>query len=365
MTGSTIAGNRADLGGGIFNTGSITVGRGSTIGTVDADGTRDGNRAAIRGGGIHNVGMLNGHRKGRHRRRGTWSDGDGGGIAMSGRHRGDDASTAPGCPATAPLAGDGGGVSNGFQNRDWSVTLGGRLTVRDGTVIRGNTAAGPNDGAGLLRGGGGIAAFGGVTDVIGSTVEANVVDVPGSVYMFTGGGGILASGWAAAPTQLNVLGESSIRRNEVNGPSSHGGGLFVGSTTSLTFVESTIEENQALLGGGANVSGSSEFTGAIVRGNTARWTGGGMEIWGATVVLDDTDVAENRSHVGGGIRNLGGAVTLRNGTAVTGNEAAPLGAEGPHRRRRDRKRPDRRLPEPADDHEQHDLGEPRGQGRDS
>ncbi len=325
VTASTVAGNKADLGGGIFNTGTTTI-AGSTIGTREADATGDGNRAAASGGGIRNVGTL------------TVTDGaavsgnvagnDGGGIAMSG------ASTVTtidgaGVSGNRALAGDGGGVSNGFQHPDGSVTAGGKLTVEGGAVLRGNAATASPTLTGI-RGGGGIAAFGGVTDVVGATVEGNAVDAHGGGFVFTGGGGILAAAWVSAPTELNVRGGSAIRRNEVNGPSPSGGGILVGNEATLALTGSRIEENHAGSGGGVQAFGPSTFTRAVIRANKAPWSGGGLQVFGAVVVVDDTDVLDNRSRWGGGIHNWAGYTTIQNGTLVSGNEAAPTGVGGDH-----------------------------------
>jgi hypothetical protein len=114
---------------------------------------------------------------------------------------------------------------------------------------------------------------------------------------------------------------------------SQGGGLFNYSNASLTMTDCTVSKNTTTgtIGSrhGAGVAGASSgtvtLTSCTISGNTSSAGGGGIQNDG-TLELDNCTIDDNRAQGGdgGGIRNVGGTVTLTGGT-VEDNVASGVG----------------------------------------
>jgi hypothetical protein len=194
INNSTFSGNTATLGGGIFNSGLMTL-TGSTL---------SGNFAADRGGGIFNTGLL------------TLTD-----STL-------DTNTATG---GAGGSGSGGGLYNDL----------GTLTITD-SLISGNSA--DRDGGGLYNNSFSLT----ITD---STLSGNSADRGGGIYnagllaiagstlsdnsAVENGGGISNDGGGLA------LAGVTIRRNSA----AHGGGIFNTNGGVLAIVASDISDNES------------------------------------------------------------------------------------------------------------------------
>ncbi|MEJ7592695.1 MAG: hypothetical protein WKF77_14190 [Planctomycetaceae bacterium] len=185
--------------------------------------------------------------------------------------------------------GRGGAIFNGT----------GTLTIRNGTVIEGNTAAG----AAADDGGGGI---------------------------FNNGGTLVIDGSA---------GFVSISNNVATGASGSGGGIF-STAGSVTISDTTIDFNSANRAGGGIeiVTGTMLLNNVNLIGNDANGTagtanpgnGGGLHVSGiANVTIDSGSVFGNAAaREGGGLWNQAGAtLTIRNGTLIQSNDALGAAAD--------------------------------------
>ena len=296
----------AENGGGIYNIGTLKLGKGVTI---------TGNTAK-NGGGVYTKSVEN----------------KGGKVTIN-------SSTITENKAT----GNGGGIC--AEDNSTVTVVGGEISS--------NTSAGVEQTA---SGGGGLYTN-------NSTVTLDKVTITGNKAINdfrNDGGGILAAG-----SDLTITG-STITKNTAP---DCGGGLFL-SHTNANITGSTIEGNQAKKGAGvylydapdtaeADCTGSHthNITDTNINRNTASSMGGGMYVGqsnvtltGSTldgnvttdktggqggaivaysagdITLDSTTVTNNYAAAGGGIYSLGTAVsdthiTLRNNTKFTGNTA--------------------------------------------
>jgi hypothetical protein len=224
-------------------------------------------------------------------RNGSVTDG-GGGIYNGGTM------TVDSSIVSSNTAADNGG---GFYNYD-------ALTIQNGSIIGG---AGAGNIATLF--GGGIYNAMGTTTVDGSTVSANDA---------AGGGGIynLAT--------LNIQNGTSIGTAGAANDAIEGGGIknWAGTTT---VDGSTVSHNTAGWGGGIfsnaalNIQGGSTIGGAGA-GNTATNSGGGIYN-GGTMTVDSSIVSANIGDNGGGIFvELGGELTVQNGSVIGGSAVSNL-----------------------------------------
>ena len=298
----------AENGGGIYNIGTLKLGKGVTI---------TGNTAK-NGGGVYTKSVKT----------------KGGKVTI-------DNSTITENKAT----GNGGGIC--AEDNSTVTVVGGKISS--------NTSTGVEQ---TISGGGGLYTN-------NSTVTLDKVTITGNKAITDSrndGGGILAAG-----SNLTITG-STITENTAP---DCGGGLFL-SHTNANITGSTIEGNRATYGAGVYLNDSPDvaeadctgshthnITGTNINHNTASILGGGMYVglksnvtltgstldgnattdktggqggaivaYGAgDITLDSTTVMNNNAGVGGGLYSLGIAVsdthiTLRNNTKFTGNTAA-------------------------------------------
>ncbi|EMI18051.1 extracellular nuclease, partial [Rhodopirellula maiorica SM1] len=265
VTGGTISGNSAAIGGGILVDSSST---GPTTAIIDgatiSGNTATGAAANQGGGGIFNngAGMIVGN------------------VV---------ASTVSNNVANGAL-GSGGGIFNG---------PGGQLFVSSGSIISGNSAN---------------RAGGGIEDASNQTV-INGVSLLGSFTLDNN----VATGTASAPGNgggLHVTGTSPtfIGAGSVSGNSAaeEGGGLW-NNTGTMTIDGTTISGNTAS-GASADQGGGGVFN------------SGGTLLIGSTAPVDIRDnVADGAAGSGGGIFNFAGFLDVRSGTTITGNAANRAG----------------------------------------
>ncbi len=175
--GSTVAGNTAGQGGGIYNSGqgSVILNNHSTV-TDNTANFRDA--ANVGGGGIFN---------------------DGGTVTLN------NSSSISNNSATA---GDGGG---GIDNEHGTVTL------NQSSSITGNTSA--SNGGGIANRANGTVMMWG-----SSSITVNTATVPSSSIFPGGGGGI----YDDATSSMTMQGSSSITGNTATGNTdfARGGGIF-------------------------------------------------------------------------------------------------------------------------------------------
>jgi len=249
MTDTVIRGSSAKNGGGIYNTGTLTL----TNSIVKDNQTIGGGS----GGGIYSQGTLtltNSTVSNNQTGSGDPNGGSGGGIffqsgtatltnsIINGNRTGDGSSTSS-------HGGDGGGISTT-----------GTMSLTNSTVS-GNTTG--NGGAGAPGGyGGGIYGIATLT-LNNSTVSGNQT----GGGMATGAGGGIMNGGSAALTNSTVSG------NQI-GAANQGGGIF--NYGSLTLTNGTVSNNSSgnsSSGSGIFNSGSTNLKDTIVANNTANGVG--------------------------------------------------------------------------------------------
>ncbi|MGH8589889.1 MAG: right-handed parallel beta-helix repeat-containing protein [Gammaproteobacteria bacterium] len=300
LAGTTVSGGAAAFGGGISNSGTLTLSQ-STVSGNTAGGVFG------RGGGISNYGTL------------TLSQ-----------------STVSGNTASGGLSfgsGRGGGIDNsGTLTLRYSTVAGnmtsgyfgggihssnGTITLTDSTVS-GNSAK--NDGGGIFGSSGSILTLtnstvsgksgsgiqnGGTLTLTNSTVSGN-----SGRY---GGGGI--SGETVILTNSTVSGNSAA---------GNGGGISGGA---LTLTNSTVFGNSAAGNGGGISGGTLTLTNSTIEGNSAQTHGGGIyssDYFAAMLTLTHTTISDNTAGTtGGGVSN-GGLLELTNST-ISGNSAGDRG----------------------------------------
>jgi CSLREA domain-containing protein len=228
IIGEASAGNRALLGGGIYNLWGGTV-------TVDGSGV-SANTAGL-GGGIFNEGTL---------------------IIQNGSVMG---GTGTGNQATV---GDGGGIFNfvgtiivdaSIVSANTSPQRGGGIYNQDTLIVRNDSIIGGAGAGNRADEGGGIYTSIGATMVDGSTVSANTA--------LSDGGGIYSA------ASLNILNGSTVMGNQAN----QGGGIYSMNLGTTTVTGSRILSNTATTDGGgvfnANTAGAASVTDSCIVGNSA------------------------------------------------------------------------------------------------
>jgi hypothetical protein len=212
---------------------------------------------------------------------------------------------------------DGGGVSNYSYYGSLS------LTIRNNSVVSGNTANSPgSDGGGVYNN----TTYGdALVTIDSSTISGNtaVADNAGGIYNYTISG-----------TATIMVNDSIITGNNSG---DDGAGLYSFSyygATSMVIRDSTISGNAALENGGAmyNLAITGTATIALenstISGNSAGENGGGLynySVFGSTTsVMTNSTISGNSANQGGGIYQNVGSGTL-NHVTVTNNSATTTG----------------------------------------
>ncbi|NNC91919.1 MAG: hypothetical protein HKN80_05455, partial [Acidimicrobiia bacterium] len=317
LTDSSVVGNTAAFGngGGIYATWSAGGGGGGLPETTILTNSTVSGNVAISGGGIYSDGdtvdvvggsVVSGNQA---------TGGSGGGIYV-------DCSSE--CPVALTIAdstisnntvsnGSGGGVYAGY-------TVSG--LVSDSTISRNGVANGSGG-----MGGGGVANFGDLT-ITDSTVTLNSANDYNEVGRGSGGGIYNEGDLAILRSTISVNVSESV---------SSGGGIH-NSYGSVSIVDTTVDGNGSAYsgiggngGGIENVGGSFDVERSTISNNTAFNSGGGIyNIFGGYMSVRNSTVSGNSAAIGGGIYtseslNLNN-VTVTDNTADFGggiNVAAP------------------------------------------
>ena len=293
----------AENGGGIYNIGTLKLGKGVTI---TGNTAKNGGGVYTKGGKVTIDNSTITENK---------ATGNGGGICAEDN-------------STVTVVG-GKISSNTSTGVEQTISGGGGLYTNNSTVtldkvtITGNKAItdSRNDGGGIL-------AAGSDLTITGSTITENTAP--------DCGGGLFLS-----HTNANITG-STIEGNQAT----YGAGVYLNDSPDVAEADCTgshthnitdtnINRNTAsILGGGMYVGLKSNvtLTGSTLDGNATTdktgGQGGAIVAYGAgDITLDSTTVMNNNAGVGGGLYSLGIAVsdthiTLRNNTKFTGNTAA-------------------------------------------
>ena len=305
---TSISGNQATRGGGIFNGGRLHV----STSTVSSNTATDG-------GGIYNSGVVArvdlfdsdiDQNVALRRGGGMWNEA-GAVMALSTNAR------VTANRASGPAADDGGGGV--FNN-------GGRLALGIGASVAGNMADGD------AGSGGGILSLNGVVTLFESSITNNTA-------VRAGGGVELVTGVFDA-THSRIDGNMAIGGNGTPG---NGGGIHItgrpGQVGRIAIQGTSVSDNSAATEGGGlwNQAGNIMIVrgGSIIDGNTASGDaaddgGGGifnnngrLAIGQAAVISNNT--ANGIEGSGGGIFSMGGGVSIEGGTTIIGNAANRAG----------------------------------------
>jgi hypothetical protein len=157
--------------------------------------------------------------------------------------------------------------------------------------------------------------------VAGSVVDLNFSAVVTLRYLDLTGGTSFGAG-------VDLLGASRARLENTNihdNAGASGGGMYIGSTSVLTYTSNTdIHANTASAGGGGIVYGTlyGFDSASDIYQNSSTGDGGGLYVGGGKVYLDNADVAANTATAnGGGFYVADGEIHLSNSVFV--GETAP------------------------------------------
>ena len=270
LGGLTITGGSTNEGGGILNSGTLTITHsdisGNTV-TGDGGGIRsEGASLTITHSTISN----------------NTATGFGGGIDLD---PGTTTVTITGCTISDNSANSGGGIESDA----------GTITITD-TTISNNTTTGA---------GGGIQSTNAVFVITNSTISNNTAS--------GNGGGINNDGGT-----MTITG-STISENTTDGQGNYGGGIF--NTGTLTITTTTVSNNTAGHDGGGIISRQSStltITDSIVSGNRSEVWGGGIYGGGpvgtaaATITITNCQITENHA-----VGSSGGLYVGGTGTTMT------------------------------------------------
>ncbi len=288
LDGVTVGDNAANDGGGLYNEGTLSL-----VGSAVSDNRASG------GGGLRNFGTAALHASRVTGNSVTWA---GGGIS-----NGADSSVL--IDQASAISGNSSDVhAGGIWNE-------GSMEIRD-SAMDGNTAA---------DAGGAVHNLG--TLVIGKSIlSANSAGQGGALYNTESGtatiedGTRVTSGTASDGGGLFNLGDLTVEASEVSGNwGTFGGGLFNWTGGMLTVSNSLIANNSANEGGGLHNKEDSTAViqnGTIISGNSAAWTGGGLDNWGALTVTGSV-LLENTSPGEGDAVSSG--VNTEHATSITGS----------------------------------------------
>jgi CSLREA domain-containing protein len=279
ISGLTISGGDTYYGGGVYNSGNLTL----------INSTVSGNAALFAGGGIYSnfSGTLNVKHSNVTNNTAKYSAGGGiFGININ--------VTDSSIASNTTQYNNGGGIAGGYAS---SVTV-------TGSTISGNKAS---------QNGGGIWSAGNLV-VTSSSISNNTSNT-------STGGGI----WSSGPT---VIANSSISNNSAQ---VNGGGIFGSNNLSVT--GSTISNNLAR-GNGGGIQGYNNInvSGSTISGNTANGNGGGLYLrpsyFNASAAVSNSTISGNTASLRGGgmdVRAFNSAQFSVTGSTFSANIAGDSG----------------------------------------
>ncbi|MBI5715247.1 MAG: CSLREA domain-containing protein, partial [Chloroflexi bacterium] len=226
--------------------------------------------------------------------------------------------------------GNGGGIYNS-----------GTLTM-SGSTITGNTADSDSNGSGN---GGGL-WNGSTATLTSSTVSSNTAQDGGGITNNSSltlnsvtlsnnnaknnGGGVISVSTLSI-SNSTISGNTADSDNNTIG---NGGGIYVGTSGSLTVSGGTIggtgTGNKANLGGGIYATVTTSISGVLIEDNTASsGGGGGIQTAGGTTTIQNTTIKKNKGfNAGGGIHVATGGTVSISKSAIDQNTLTSGGAAG-------------------------------------
>jgi hypothetical protein len=265
MSGGTITDNRAEMGGGVLATSSMTF-------TMSGSASVSNNEAIELAGGVHIDGTT---------------------FTM------EDTASISGNTVTSPPSGEGGGGVYMYS---------GNFSMVDSASISGNTATNSSNAVG-----GGVFMYSGNFSMDdNASISGNTADRGGGVDTMLG-------------TTFIMSGSASIYDNDATNA---GGGIRFGGSTFVMEDSASIYDNRAPNGGGVQIA-SGTFTmedSTSIHDNDATQSGGGVFFSGTTFNMNGGTISGNGATEatarGGGVYISSGTFNLNLGT-VYGTDAVP------------------------------------------
>jgi predicted outer membrane repeat protein len=284
ISGLTLSGASTVNGGGVSNSGTLTV----------SDCTLIGNTASSDGGGIYNTGRLT--------ITGSTLSGNsannGGGIYSSGN-----TTVSNSTLSDNSVSNDGGGVCNTGSSSS--------LTISSST-LSGNSAGFVGESIFFGEGGGVFNGNGASLTVSDSTLKGGAAH---------DGGGVYNTGSSSSVT----INASTLSGNTAD--NGYGGGCLNGIGASLTISSSTLSGNTAIAGGGCIENGGTlTISGSILTNNSCSEFGGGIDS-GGTLTISNSNLSGNTGDQGGGAVICDGNSTI-NGSTISGNSGGGISNGG-------------------------------------
>lgn len=285
LTGGIISDNiSADRGGGIYNTGTLVL----------EDIQVSNNSSKTHGGGIYNTGSL---------------------IIKSGNISGNTAAhSGGGIYSSNELTIEQGEISGNAARYGGGLYTAHALTIGGGRII--NNSASDNGGG--IKCGGGTALIGSVkindnysragagiytNFTVDMTIESGEISGNSAV---TGGGAIYSCG-------TSTIRGGSIINNYATHSGSGGGGIKNYSTGSLTIQSGEISGNSAGSGGGIENQGSLVIRGGKIINNSAVSCGGGIynpNLKTSIMTIEDGEITGNSAKTGSGLYNCASSTVI-------------------------------------------------------
>jgi len=297
LTGLTISNGRATSGGGIYNAGTLTV----SDSTLDYDSASNPSYSGG-GGGIYNAGMLTLSDSTLDYNSASISNGGGGGIDNAGTLTVSDSTLDYNSASdnNFQAGGDGGG---GIYNA-------GTLTLSDSTLDY-NSVDAPQD---IGGGGGGIDNAGTLT-LSDSTLDYNSAS-------YGAGGGI-------DNARTLTVSDSTL---DYNSASYGGGGIDnegIYNAGALTVSDSTIDHDSADDGGGIDNAGTLTVSDSTLAYDSAYYYGGGIGNFGPLTAVNSTLAYDSADDGGGGIfNNLPSGLVLTTVNSTIAYNTVAVGGSG-------------------------------------
>gem|GEM_PF-2461315 len=295
---------RAGQGGGIYNSGSLTLNSGSKISGCQSTFSGTGGSGA----GIYSTGPVT-LNDGCLVAGNTANGGKGGGLAM--------------CLSNAVLTMNGGEISGNTVTSYSTDFMGGGVVVYGGAIfnmhggkINGNTA---DIGAGVAVSDGAQGS--------GSCFTMYDGEIFGNTAVYSGagshgmGGGIFAWSWTTSTF--------TMEGGEIHDNTAHfGGGIGTNESTTITLNHGTIDKNVSDYAGGIYLTGPASVNNEFrITNNVSRYYGGGIYVRGGNLIINDSvEISGNTAGIqGGGLFLYAASTGIMNSGAVTGNQAGKGG----------------------------------------
>jgi hypothetical protein len=224
-----------------------------------------------------------------------------------------------------------GNSSSSYPGGGGIYVSGGTFTMSGGTITGNSSSSSSSSSTPTSFGGGVYVVSDGIFTMSGGTISGNSSSSSSPYYSYSYGGGVFVSTGIFTISGGTILGNSSSSSSSSSSSIpyySYGGGVCVVSDGTFTMSGGTILGNSSSSssssysyssGGGVLVTNSTfTMSGGTISGNSSSSvssSGGGVSVSsGSTFTMNGGTISDNSSNIGGG-------VSVRNGTFVMGSNA--------------------------------------------